>query len=200
MKPIIYISILISTALSLFSQTADEMIIAGHDKLKSGDYKAAYALFSEVIEKEPNRAGAYFARGIASNYMKYYVKAIIDFDKAIKLKLYDNELYEARAFSNINLKNYENAIKDCQNALAINPKSETAYLYASFAKTELGKFDEALALLDIAVGYCAESGAIYFNRANLKIKLNKSGICQDLKRAKQLGIKEAENLLKKYCD
>ncbi|MEY2576156.1 MAG: hypothetical protein QOF80_1643 [Verrucomicrobiota bacterium] len=54
--------------------------------LLAGDYDTAISLYSEVIQANPKAALAYNGRALAYRYKKDMIKALADFDQAIRLK------------------------------------------------------------------------------------------------------------------
>jgi tetratricopeptide (TPR) repeat protein len=73
----------------------------GHTSNKEGDYKAALKNYSKAIELDSSNAEAYFARGTVKLNDFQFDKAIIDFDKALKIEPYFERALSNRAFARI---------------------------------------------------------------------------------------------------
>ncbi|MEY2984045.1 MAG: hypothetical protein RLZZ568_662, partial [Cyanobacteriota bacterium] len=62
-----------------------ERLIEGMEHGMKGDYQRAIAIFSELIQRNPNDADAYFNRGIAREELHDYQGAIADQTQALTL-------------------------------------------------------------------------------------------------------------------
>lgn len=69
----------------------------GRQLLQSGDLAAALLVLTRAIELDPNLPQAYNARGYAHLRLKHYANAIMDFDRAIRLRPGYENAYVNRA-------------------------------------------------------------------------------------------------------
>lgn len=98
-----------------------------------------------------------------------------------------------------NKKNYKEASKYLDKVLNINPSDYDALLLYSTILNNDNKIDEALMILDKAIMINPSSGMAYYYRGFIKAFHKKGDGCLDLNRALKLGIKDANEEIKKFC-
>ncbi|MFI5361991.1 MAG: tetratricopeptide repeat protein [Elusimicrobiota bacterium] len=106
---------------------------AGAEAAK-GDFAAAIADYSKVVELEPKNSGALNGRGIAEDAGGDHVSAIADFDKALALDPANAALYVSRAQAKASLADRAGALADFDKALAHDPASALDYVFRGRAK------------------------------------------------------------------
>jgi len=95
----------------------EERLIEGMNRGMKQDYRGAIAIFSELIQRYPTYADAYFNRGIARAKLQDYQGAIADQTKAIDLNPQLAEAYQRRAEIYWQLGNYSQAKDDLRTAI-----------------------------------------------------------------------------------
>lgn len=133
-------------SLQLNAQTiAEEKMKKANLKEIDGDYTAAIALYSEVIQEQPRNENVYIMRGKSYLQEGNYEAALNDFTKAIKLNPSNASAYYNRAIIYTDLKEYGDAmaITDLNMAIGIDPNDAYAYLMRGFANANLGKVQDA---------------------------------------------------------
>src|SRR5690349_20777211 len=76
---------------------------------------------------EPSDAVGYFNRGVEDYEKRDFVRAILDFDKAIHLQPDFAEAYNGRGKAYYSKENYAHAISDCSKAIQLKPDYADAY-------------------------------------------------------------------------
>ena len=127
-------------------------------------------------------------------------KAIVNFTRAIQANDKYILAYMGRASLYMDGKDYEKAAADYTKVLAIDKLNSAAFKGRGGARMELRKFTEAIADFDSYLQIEKPDGFVLFQRGLCKIYSNEllKG-CLDLSSAKDLGFKEAEKAIKKFC-
>ncbi len=116
-------------------------------------------------KRKPVRSYAKYAQGEQHYRKKRYRKAIVEFDKAIKLNPEFIRNYCKRGGVKAKLGDHEGAITDYDRVIQLHADDFVAYNNRGLAKVELGDHEGAIADYDKAVALNPEVGRIYFNRA-----------------------------------
>ena len=127
-------------------------------------------------------------------------KAIANFTKALRANDKYILAYMGRATLYMDGKEYEKAAADYTKVLAIDKLNSAALKGRGGARMELRKYAEAIADFDSYLQIEKPDGFVLFQRGLCKIYSNEllKG-CLDLSSSKDLGFKEAEKAIKKYC-
>ncbi len=94
----------------------NDLLIQGMEKGIKGDYQGAIALFTEVLQSDPQEVEAYYNRGIAYAKMNNYPAALEDFSTALTLNQTMADIYVERAKVYLQLGDRNAAIADLQKA------------------------------------------------------------------------------------
>ena len=98
------------------------------------------------------------------------------------------------------LGNYIGAISDFNKAIEINPNYAEAYYNRGVAKDYLGDYKGVFVDFNKTIEINTKYAEAYYNRGVAKYNLkDKDGACFDWRKAGDLGIKEAYEMIKKYC-
>ena len=96
---------------------------------------------------------AYHYRGVANDRLSNYADAMSDFQKAISLDPFSEELHLASGSTLMHLNDYQAAVAEFDTALIINPENANAYISRGVAKRYLNDLDGSLADMNSAVYY-----------------------------------------------
>lgn len=122
--------------------------------------------------------------------------AIIEIDKAIKLRPDLLVLYAHRGSFKIPLLKYESALEDLNKALTVIKNDEAFYGNRGYVHFKLGHYKEALEDAEVSIKLNPNFAKAYTLRGGAKYKLfGKNFGCDDFQKASELGDIEA----KKYC-
>ena len=106
-------------------------------------------------------------------FIKKYVKAIEDFDHAIKLKSDYADAYFCRGVAKGSLGRDEEVIEDCDHAIKLNPNHTEAYNNRGVAKGLLGEHEKAIEDFDHAIKLNPDYADAYYYRGKAKSKLGR---------------------------
>ena len=133
----------------------------------------------------------------ANNHQKAYKY----FSKSIEVNNKYLLAYMGRASLLMDDRDYEGAIQDYDRLLAVNKYYSPAFKQRGLAKMELRKFTEAIADFNQYLEIEDPDGYVVYQRGISKIYSNSllQG-CLDLSSAQELGFKDAEKAIKKFCE
>lgn len=162
-------------------------------------FRDSITVFSDVIKKYPESYVGYNNRGTAYYNTGRLNDAKLDFDRSI---MYNSKL--ATAFNNragifINTAKPKDALTDLNKAIALDPAFANAYSNRGIALAMLGD-KKAIDDLNKAVVLEPANPRMYYNRAAYWMNANRKDLaCNDVAKARQLGLKEGNPALDKAC-
>jgi tetratricopeptide (TPR) repeat protein len=96
---------------------------------------------------------------------------------------------------------FEDAIKSYDKAIELDPRFALAYDSRGTSKAVIKDYNGALSDYTRAIDLNPENAKAYYGSGYVKILLDKKEPgCADLKKSEKMGYKEAEKLLKQYCN
>lgn len=172
----------------------------GSSKAKLGKLQSAIADFNKSIQLGYKSDKVYYERGLSYALLKNYKKASEDFKLTVKLNPTHVNALEKSGNSLYQLKQFDNAIEAYSKALTINPKAKEIYTYRGLCKIALNDIQGAIHDYNEAINIDPNFAMAYCQRGILMHKIGKKEEgCNDLYRAKSLGFKEADDVIRKYC-
>ncbi len=180
-------------------------------------------------ETSKTNLGLYYDfRGSIKFELEDYYGAVNDYTKAISYGFQDDNIFLERAKTKDILKNYQGAIEDYTKHLYIknyeivksamgygssggfdtnqeeknfNRVYATVFLLRGNAKFNLDNYVAAIQDYDIAIKIDPLYDLTFYNRglAKLQLKQKEKG-CLDFSKAGELGMEDAYNTIKKYCN
>lgn len=172
----------------------------GDEAFAMGDYPAAIEGYSEGLKNNPTNIVYLFSRGRAYQETGQSSEAQADFDAALKLDPNNFQVLLSLATVQLDQKSYASALLYATKAEEIAGAPAMASFLKGRALHQLGMPEAALKAYGNAIQLDRDFGQAYFNRAVLKIALDRTKeSCEDLRKAKSLNYPGAEDSLKKYC-
>lgn len=132
--------------------------------------------YHHLVEKNPDDPAIFNSRGLAYYSLQQYEEALIDFDKAIKLKPDYVEALNNRSLIYFYQKHFELALRDLETALQIDPQNAESY-------NNRGLVHEAMDKKDLAQTDFAKATELSFmgeGFANLGLATSKQGDADSL--------------------
>jgi tetratricopeptide (TPR) repeat protein len=105
---------------------------------RKGNYDKAIALFTQVIERDPQHINAFLQRGFSESMTKHYELAVADFTAVINLKNDHLWAYTSRGSAYNKLGRQAEAMADFDKVLSLDPKDQEAYNNRGWSKKALG--------------------------------------------------------------
>jgi protein O-mannosyl-transferase len=166
---------------------------------KSGKLKEAISDFSEAIRYSPGFTQAYINRAIAKAMNHDNRGALSDLDSVLA-KGKNESAYFNRGILRNELKEYPQAILDFQEAINLNASCLKCYYSMGLANYHARLFRQAIKSFSTCIEMNPVSGNAYYYRAlSYKETGSRDSCCNDLQKAVNLGMKEAEPSLEQYC-
>jgi len=184
------------------------------DKIQ-GIKDAAFYLKRAILftqTEQYNQAFQDFDSSIAlqsKNVLAYFGRA----NTALKLRELLNTFPDAQQFKKVGDKitsepitkeyegfSYSSIIQDYQKAIQFDNQFTYAYYNLAYVQNKNGQFEESLSALNRAIELKPDFAQAYFNRGLTHLFLKKTDLgCRDLGKSGELGIKEAYNIMLRYC-
>jgi tetratricopeptide (TPR) repeat protein len=165
-----------------------------------GNFKQAMEDYNKAIALDQKYSVAYSNRGTAYIKLGNFSQAINDFDRAIHLDPDFASAYVNRGGAHSELGNPRQAINDLNKGIELNPNYAAAYNNRGNVHRNLGNLKQALNDFDRAIDLDPGFAAAYYNRGALYgQQLNNFNKGQaDIQQAARLGMREAQDLLRRY--
>jgi len=152
---------------------------------QSNTWQNSVRLWNRVMEVHGEFYFPLQQRGIAHRVDNNYEAALLDFDKAIKLKPDHYRIYEQRGFVLSLMSDFENAEKDFLKAVDLNPESYTAMSNLGFIYRQKGEYELSIYYLNKSIQLNSSYVDAYIERAKTFSAINEfEKACKDLATAK----------------
>jgi len=182
--------------LEIKSGNSEAYFFKGSYELSNKKYNNAVASFNACIDKNKNFAYAYFSRANAIVDMTDYIQSIgVNEDTNLRLKD-DNKSKNSEI-----IVDYSSAIKDYNKAIELNPDFIFAYFNRANTYAKSKQFDKAIADYNKAIELDNRLREAFYNRGLVYLYNNdKTSAYGDLSKAGELGLLDAYNVIKRYCN
>lgn len=122
-------------------------------------------------ENQSISAETHFLRGNTAYALELYKEAIVEYNKAIRLKSDFAKAYNNRGLAKMFLEQYFAAIADYDKTIQLKPNLAEAYSNRGLVKAKLGQYFSAVADFDMAIQLKPDLFSVYIARGNAKINL-----------------------------
>lgn len=164
------------------------------------DYTKSLADINKAIDLNKNNMLAYFSRANCLFGMTDLIEQIKQNTEVLSVQIKPNAKQNSPAVTKTVI-DYANVLADYKSCLKLNPKFAFAYYNEAFVKCKLRDYQGALEDLNNAINIEKDFAEAYFNRGLTKIYLDDiEGGAMDLSKAGELGIQDAYNIIKRYCN
>jgi len=169
-------------------------------KSLGGDNQSSEQLLNESIAKNEKLPYPRAERGYQRMKNGDFKGALEDFNEVVRLEPNEPDNYISRGLVKEKLKDLPGALADYSHALKLDEKNPRTWVCRANVVSKLGNWKEALEDYDAAIILDNNYALAYYNRAIAQQKMgNPTAACSDMKRALQLGTKEAEKAIPKIC-
>ncbi len=184
-------------------ESSHNFVNRGIFKCLTGDYNSALDDLNRAIEMEEKNSLAYFTRANARYKMIEHIESLPDFSKQLTVALNNSEDTRDDNDSQMQqmINDYNKILDDYTVALFLDPHFFFGYYNRAYINLRLARYNIAMNDLNKAIELEPEFAEAYFNRGLTKIYLNDlEGGALDLSRAGELGLHDAYNIIKRYCN
>lgn len=150
-------------------------------------------LSDELLEEMSDEAAEFYIRRGNAWYNKMdYDKAIVDYDKAIKINPNDDLSFYNRGFAWGAKRDYKKAIEDYDTVIRLNSKNSNAYFIRASLWRAQKEFDKAIVDYTTAIEIAPDYASAYYNRGLAKKESNIDliGSKQDFEKYLELTVDE----------
>lgn len=163
------------------------------------DYTRATSDLQKAIDLNGKNALIYFARGNCHMKMNELLEQVKMKSELISISIKNGPSQNAGTTETV--ADYTEVLNDYANCLKINPQFPHAYFNQAYVKCKIHDYEGALADLNKAIEIEKDFAEAYFNRGLTRIYLDDvEGGAMDLSKAGELGIQDAYNIIKRYCN
>ncbi len=158
------------------------------DAWAKGDYLEAMRICNQEIAERPGKGYSYFQRATTYSLQKQWDKALLDFDKALKLDPQNHDAYANRALLYLEINQPEKALEDCNTGLRITKTNVNLWSNRGETWLKLGNYKSAIADFNISLELVPNLGEAYYYRGLAFEKLHDDKRADsDKAKAKELG-------------
>lgn len=162
--------------------------------------ETALAEFKKALELDNTNIEALMNKSVILAGMGNFKDALVDLDKVISVNQGIPDAYLYRALCKLQMNDAQNSIADFDKAIELSPDNLNAIFYRANAKFGLKDFEGAMADMNMLIKVKPEIPTSYAFLGLCKINLgNQKEGCADIKKAKEMGLPEADTLLYQYC-
>lgn len=145
------IAIVLLVALSACKSGPSKLFTAGVTAIQSSEYALADSLFSILLLKEPDNAGAYNNRAFARIRLGLLSDAITDAERAIALADEEAKYYITAGEAYFKAQQLEQAQQAVDKAILLDPLYADAYYFLSSIRLAKGNYTDALRAVNKAI-------------------------------------------------
>jgi tetratricopeptide (TPR) repeat protein len=160
------------------SKDTQQLMVQAGSLFDLHEFQEAVAVYTDIIQEDPQHAEAYHRRGACHYNMGDLDKALADFNRAIALAPQNAETYKHRALVFLRQKQYEKGLADAKEGLRLDPadpKSYTSVMAMAYSaraadhnnqhhpKEALADLNELVQLEPRNAGVFQRRGIVYYN-------------------------------------
>ena len=162
------------------------------------DYTSAINAYDEALLKDPGISYAYFNRGTTRFEMDEYVYSEQQYSDIVTIS---SSTIAKKENKKPRKPDHVSTLKDYDEVIARNPGLPFVFYNRANVKLSLQDFQRAIDDYSMAIKLQPDLAEAYYNRALTLLFLNEEQLaCKDLSKAGELGIIEAYNVIKRYCN
>ncbi len=168
---------------------------------QSENFNEALKDFTKAIGSDDRNMLAYFCRANSRAKMVDRIRTEGSLPEPEILNMTGNKTTIFPKKEEMKILDYEEIIQDYESILYMNPNFIFAWFNMANTKVKKRDYVEAVKDYSKAIALEPDFGEAYFNRGLTRIFLNDlEGGALDLSRAGELGLTEAYNVIKRYCN
>ena len=168
-------------------------------KLGLKDYDGTAKDIAKAIEKDQSYDEIYFVRANLKMTQNKYEGAVADYFSVLLLNPQNTKIYAYRALAESFTADTAGMNADFNEAIKDRPKDDNVYILRGKAKINLKDPNGAVRDFTLATRVRPIDYDAWYNLGFEKLIQKNSAGCADLKKAVDLGSKEAVDVVKKYC-
>jgi len=169
-------------------------------KQQKGNQKEALTLFEKAEQVNPENDLLLYNFASLLSDLERDNEALIKISRSISNNSKVPDYFNLKGSILLDLFRYDEAKKEFKKAIKLNPNYGIAYYNLGYMSDQQNEYNQAIEYYDKAVRLNFDLEATLVNRAILKIQLKRlQSACKDLNRAFDLGRKDIQPLISRYC-
>lgn len=181
------------------NESPENYLSRGIFKFLVSEYQDAMIDFDKAISIEPKNTLAHFSQANCRTQMLELLESLTDYSEDLTIPIGDSQTNANQ--SPTVFTDYDDILNDYQVCIFINPDFPFAYYNQAYILCKLNRYKEAIYNFDKAIELQADFAEAYYNRGLTKIYMDDiDGGAIDLSKAGELGIQDAYNVIKRYCN
>lgn len=162
-------------------------------------YNDALDDFNQALKLDSKSMMSYFSRANCRVKMVELLESVPDLSQDISVPIGNTQQkpVEKKEF----LTDYNDILRDYQTCNKLDAKFPFAWYNQGYVLCKLGRYEEAVKCFDKAIEFQPDFAEAYYNRGLTQIYLDHINTgALDLSKAGELGIEDAYNVIKRYCN
>jgi tetratricopeptide (TPR) repeat protein len=183
-------------------ETSNYYLTRGIFYLLTGEYNKSMADLDKAVGLDSKNSLAYFTRGNCRLKMVEKIESLTDNTSKIVIKSREKKpLNKTTPDNQTVLIDYSQVLEDYQKTVELNPGFFLGYYNCAYIYLKQKNHAMAIANLNKAIELESDFAEGYFNRGLTKLFLfDVEGAAVDLSKAGELGLQDAYNIIKRYCN
>ncbi len=178
--------------------TAGYYFIKGIGYYQQTKYKASIADYDSVLHRNATFVYAYFNRGATRFELDKLLWSERQYSQAIGIS---KTGFHSSRKDKMPPPQHKKALSDYNRLVNLYPALPFVYYNRANLKTSLRKFQRAIDDYSMAIRLEPKLAEAYYNRALVLLYLKENKLaCKDLSKAGELGLSDAYNIIKRYCN
>ncbi len=163
------------------------------------NYNDALRAFNRALELKPDYLEAYFNRANINFELIEHQFSIEEASPQITIT--QGEIPDQKKSKQPGMPDFSSVLADYNRVIALDPKMSFAYYNRGNIKNRMRDFEGAIQDYTTAMTLQPDFAEAFYNRALTLIYLkNTKDACLDLSKAGELGVQDAYNVIKRYCN
>ena len=170
------------------------------------DYKGAWKIIDDAIEKNSDYPQFYLTRGKVLIHKGKHKNAIDDLNRALDLaqglndKIFENKIYVTRGAAHQKLMAFDAALNDYSKAIQLDENNPNVFIYRGYLYYQNMEYEEALKDFNTVIEIDPENPIAYYNRGMIYIKQGKDDeACEEFHKGCELGNTNACKMVVSRC-
>lgn len=155
----------------------------------------------ENTENDDTKAEAHYLKGLSLKNIGLFDEAYLNYKHSINYNEFlDSSYYEMGEINTFIFQDYNQALDNFNTLIRINRLFSDAYLGKGICYQKLNEHNLAVINFEKYITLNSAVGSAYYLKSISEIQLNNTHMaCQDLIKASQMGVSEADDLMQSYC-
>ena len=188
----------IDSAILISGDTAGAYFMKGVINSMLQNYSTAINAYDMALEYDPGISYALLNRGTLRYEMDEFIYSDSRYTNSITIS---RNSFGKKQKTTMEPPDHKAVLGDFDKVIMLNPDFPFVYYNRANVKLSLKKFQRAIDDYSMAIKLQPDLAEAYYNRALTLLYLNENKLaCKDLSKAGELGITEAYNVIKRYCN